>query len=169
MSYINFDEFKIAAIKEKDGKKYIYDRIRKKEIIFTPEEKVRQQVLSYLIEELKVPEYMIDEETAMSYYKVQSPKRPDILILKKDEATGEAVPMAVIECKRNYKIIDETIIKQTLNYAEKLKCNYAMITDGAYTDVIYCELDNHIVVTIKNLPRYDDMLKGYYEELIETD
>ena len=53
--------------------------------MFTPEEKVRQQVLTYLIDELKVPEYMIDEETTMSYYKVVSSKRPDILILKKDE------------------------------------------------------------------------------------
>ncbi len=166
MGYINFDKYKISPVTIKNGKKYIYDRIRKKEVPFTPEEKVRQQVLTYLIDELLVPEYMIDEETTMAYYKVVSSKRPDILILKKDEQTGEAVPMAVIECKRNNTVIDGVIIEQTLHYAEQLGCNYAMITDGKYIDVAYCELDNKMLVSIKSLPEYKDMLNGLYEELV---
>lgn len=166
MSYIFFDKYKIPSVITKNGKKYIYDKIRKKEVPFTPEEKVRQQVLAYLIEELQVPEYMIDEETAMSYYKVISSRRPDILILKKDEKIGEAVPMAVIECKRNNTVIDGKIIEQTLHYAAQLGCNYAMITDGIYVDVAYCELDNDILVSIKSLPKYEKMLDGEYEELL---
>lgn len=166
MGYMVFDKYEIPEVVIKNGKKYIYDKVRKKDVLFTPEEKVRQQVLTYLIDELKVPEYMIDEETAMSYYKVISSKRPDILILKKDEKTGEAVPMAVIECKRNNTLIDGVIIEQTLHYAEQLGCNYAMITDGDYVDVAYCELDNKMLVSIKSLPNYEDMLNGIYEEIL---
>lgn len=166
MGYMVFDKYEIPEVVIKNGKKYIYDKVRKKDFLFTPEEKVRQQVLTYLIDELKVPEYMIDEETAMSYYKVISSKRPDILILKKDEKTGEAVPMAVIECKRNNTLIDGVIIEQTLHYAEQLGCNYAMITDGDYVDVAYCELDNKMLVSIKSLPNYEDMLNGIYEEIL---
>ena len=165
MGYIFFDKYKIPETIIRNGKKYIYDKIRKKEVPFTPEEKVRQQVLTYLLEELKVPEYMIDEETAMSYYKVDSVRRPDILILKKDESIGEAVPMAVIECKRNNTVIDSAIIEQTLYYAQQLGCNYAMITNGLYTDFAYCELDNDMLVSIKKLPKYKDMLEGVCEEL----
>ena len=166
MGYVHFNKYKIPSMSIKNGKKYIYDRIRKKDIIFTPEEKVRQQVLTYLVEELNVPEYMIDEEIAMSYYKVISSRRPDILILKKDEISGEAVPMAVIECKRNNTVIDAVIIEQTLHYAELLGCNYAMITDGEYVDIAYCEFDNHFLTSIKSLPKYEDMLNGVYEELL---
>ena len=166
MGYMDFNKYEIPEVVIKNGKKYIYDKVRKKDVLFTPEEKVRQQVLTYLIDELKVPEYMIDEETAMSYYKVISSKRPDILILKKDEKTGEAVPMAVIECKRNNTLIDGVIIEQTLHYAEQLGCNYAMITDGDYVDVAYCELDNKMLVSIKSLPNYEDMLNGIYEEIL---
>ena len=108
---------------------------------------------------------MIDEETAMSYYKVISSRRPDILILRKDENIGEAVPMAVIECKRNNTVIDDIIIEQTLHYAEQLGCNYAMITNGKYVDVAYCELDNNMLVSIKSLPKYEDMVNRKYEEL----
>ena len=165
MGRIFFDKYKIPEPIIRSGKKYIYDKIRKKEVPFTPEEKVRQQVLTYLLEELHVPEYMIDEETAMSYYKVDSVRRPDILVLKKDENIGEAVPMAVVECKRNNTVIDATIIEQTLFYAQQLGCNYAMITDGSYADFAYCELDNDMLVSIKKLPKYEDMLKGNYEEL----
>lgn len=166
MGYMFFDKYEIPEVVIKNGKKHIYDKVRKKDVLFTPEEKVRQQVLTYLIDELKVPEYMIDEETTMSYYKVISSKRPDILILKKDEKTGEAVPMAVIECKRNNTLIDGSIIEQTLHYAEQLGCNYAMITDGDYVDVAYCELDNKMLVSIKSLPNYEDMLNGIYEEIL---
>lgn len=165
MGHIFFDKYKIPETIIRNGKKYVYDKIRKKEVPFTPEEKVRQQVLTYLIEELRVPVYMIDEETAMSYYKVDSVRRPDILILKKDENIGEAVPMAVIECKRNNTVIDTAIIEQTLFYAQQLGCNYAMITDGSYVDVAYCEMDNDMLVSIKKLPKYEEMLEGIYEEI----
>lgn len=166
MGNIYFNKYKVPSVVIKNGKKYIYDKIRKKEVPFTPEEKVRQQVLTYLLEELNVPEYMIDEETAMSYYKVVSSRRPDILILRKDENIGEAVPMAVIECKRNNTVIDEVIIEQTLFYAEQLGCNYAMITDGIYVDVAYCELDKNKLVSIEALPQYEDMLNGAYKEIL---
>lgn len=165
MANVNLSKYTIEPLTEKSGKKYIYDKIRKKEIPFTPEEKVRQQVLSYLIEELKVPEYMIDEETAMSYYKIDSPKRPDILILRKDEEKGEAVPMAVIECKRNNTLINDAVIEQTLHYAEQLGCSYAMITDGEYIDVAYCEFENNILESIKELPSYEDMTRRKYDKI----
>ena len=74
--------------------------------------------------------------------------------------------MAVIECKRNNTLIDGVIIEQTLHYAEQLGCNYAMITDGDYVDVAYCELDNKMLVSIKSLPTYEDMLNGIYEEIL---
>ena len=167
MGSIDFSKYKIPETIVKSGRKYIYDRVRKKEIPFTPEEKVRQQVLTYIIEELKVPEYMIDEEVSLAYYKVDSSKRPDILILKRDEKLGDAVPLAVIECKRNDTVIDDVIIEQTLYYAEQLGCRYAMITDGLYVDFAYLEAENNFLTSIKRFPVYTDMIKGLYEEIIE--
>ncbi len=165
MGKLEFDRYKIPQVTVRDGKKYIFDRVRKKEVPFTPEEKVRQQVLTYIIEELKVPDYMIDEEISMSYYKVDSIRRPDILILKKDEQIGEAVPLAVIECKRNNTVIDVAIIEQTLDYASQLGCKYAMITDGIYVDVAYYEKENDFLTSISKLPEYNDMLNGLYDEI----
>lgn len=167
MGSIDFKKYKIPELTVKNGKKYIYDRVRKKEIPFTPEEKVRQQVLTYIIEELKVPEYMIDEEVSLAYYKVDSSRRPDILILKKDESLGDVVPLAVIECKRNNTLIDDVIIEQTLYYAEQLGCRYVMITDGLYVDMAYFEAENNFLTSIKKFPVYADMVNGVYEELIE--
>lgn len=165
MGEYNFSKYNIPEAVIRDGKKYIYDRVRKKEILFTPEEKVRQQVLSFIIEELKVPEYMIDEEIAMSYYRVDSVRRPDILILRKDERIGDVVPLAVVECKRNNTIIDSTIIEQTLFYADQLDCKYAMITDGIYVDVAYYEKENNYLTSISRLPTYEEMLQGKYEAI----
>lgn len=167
MGTLDFSIYKIPEVTTKNNKKYIYDRVRKKEILFTPEEKVRQQVLTYIIEDLHVPEYMIDEEVSLAYYKVDSSKRPDILVLKKDELLGDAVPLAVIECKRNNTLIDDVIIEQTLYYAEQLGCKYAMITDGLYVDVAYYEKENNFLTSIHRLPEYADMVNGVYEELLD--
>lgn len=144
-----------------DGtKQYIYDEIRRKEVCCTPEEIVRQKLLRYLIDELEVPKYMLDEEVALTYYKVDSAHRPDILILKKDESKGEAVPLAVIECKRKDTLITKEIVEQTLFYADSLECDYAMITDGVISDVVHFNPGTGQYVSIEKLPKYPDMLKG---------
>lgn len=40
-----------------------------------------------------------------------------------------------------------------------------MITNGTYTDIAYCEFENQMLVSIKVLPKYEDMLNGVYEEI----
>ena len=42
-----------------------------------------------------------------------------------------------------------------------------MITDGLYTDVAYCDFDNEILLTIKQLPKYEEMLAGKYDVVDE--
>lgn len=157
---MNFSKHDISICRTDGTKKYIYDEIRQREVLCTPEEIVRQQVLRYLIEELEVPKHMLDEEVALTYYKIDSVRRPDILILKKDESKGDAVPLAVIECKRKGTFITKEIVEQTLFYADNLECDYAMITDGVITDVAYFDSETGKYVSIEKLPKYQDMLKG---------
>ena len=40
---------------EREGKTYIYDPLRRRQVVLTPEEEVRQRVLYLLVERLKVP------------------------------------------------------------------------------------------------------------------
>ena len=52
------NKFNFKIITKKD-KKYIYDIIRKKYILLTDEEKVRQLTIRFLIDELEIPKSQI--------------------------------------------------------------------------------------------------------------
>ena len=71
---------KLPPIYKKGNRDCYLDPVRKKLIHITPEETVRQKVISYLINDLKVPADMITVESRLSHYGIQSPRRADIII-----------------------------------------------------------------------------------------
>ena len=160
---MNLEKYTIENIIERDEKKYFYDNIRKREILITPEEIIRQKVIQYLIEELDVPVEALDEETPLSYYKFPSNRRPDILILGKNVETGDSVPAVVIECKAPNVILYDEVFDQTLYYANNLQADYILITNGKeYVAAVY-DFDKQRYVDIEELPRYDDLFNYRYK------
>lgn len=112
---------------ETEGKKYIYDKCRKKKVIATPEEYVRQTVLSYFRWFLRTPLHCIQTEVSMKQYGYTTKKdRADILILRPD---GKTI-LAVVECKAEYIEINQEVIDQMLRYANTLNVEYAFATNG---------------------------------------
>ena len=57
---INFKKYTITKPFVKNNKKWIYDDIRKMDVLLTPEEIVRQQVIQFLLEE--IPKHMNDKD-----------------------------------------------------------------------------------------------------------
>ena len=78
--YIDLSTQPLPKTYIRKGKECYLDPIRKKLIYITPEETVRQRVLSYIINELKVPMEMISVEDHLSHYGIKSSLRADILI-----------------------------------------------------------------------------------------
>ena len=66
------------SLKKEEGKVYIFDIIRKKYVVATPEEWVRQHFIHFLINELKYPRSLFRIEGSLAYNRLQ--KRSDILI-----------------------------------------------------------------------------------------
>ena len=54
-------------IESNHKKKYVFDRIRKKKVILTPEEWVRQSIINHLIINLNYPEGLISSESLLKY------------------------------------------------------------------------------------------------------
>ncbi|HEY5823829.1 MAG TPA: type I restriction enzyme HsdR N-terminal domain-containing protein, partial [Cyclobacteriaceae bacterium] len=66
------------TLKKEEGKVWIFDIIRKKHIVLTPEEWVRQHFVHYMINDLKYPKSLFRIEGSLTYNKLQ--KRSDILV-----------------------------------------------------------------------------------------
>jgi len=108
---------------EKDGKLMIFDRQRKKHLILTPEEWVRQHWINFLINHLKFPKGLLASEKGLRYNKLQ--KRTDIVVWDTNSA-----PYLLVECKAPKVKLTQSTIEQACVYHMELKSPYLVITNG---------------------------------------
>ena len=127
MFKLNLPEFKVATRKE-DGKVWIFDMIRKKYIVLTPEEWVRQHFIHYLINHLKYPKSLFRIEGSLTYNKLQ--KRSDIVIHDRE---GKA--WMLVECKAPNIKLTQKAFNQVAVYNMTIGARYVAVTNGM---VQYC-------------------------------
>lgn len=131
MQKLNFPEFTFR-FKSTENKIYIFDEIRKKFFLLTPEEWVRQHVLHYFLYVKKYTRSYISVEKAVKINGLN--KRYD-LVLHHNNGTIHIL----VECKEpNVKITQETF-DQIARYNGVLQADYLMVTNGL--DHYYCKLD----------------------------
>ncbi|MGZ4048142.1 MAG: type I restriction enzyme HsdR N-terminal domain-containing protein [Bacteroidia bacterium] len=120
----------------------IFDSIRKKYVVLTPEEWVRQNFLQYLIQEKKFPSSLIAVEAGLKYNQLQ--KRTDVLVYDKSGS-----PFLLVECKASSVKITQDTFDQIARYNMIFKVKYLVVTNGLnhfcctmdYTDNSYKYVD----------------------------
>lgn len=110
-------------IKRNLDKQYIFDIIRKKWILLTPEEKVRQLWVHYLVFDLNYSKTRLNIEKSFTIH--QRLKRIDIIYFDQN-----GVPELIIECKEPSIKIDFKILEQLLNYNAFFKAQKLLVTNG---------------------------------------
>lgn len=144
----------------RNGKECYLDPIRKELIYITPEETLRQRVISYLINELKVPKEAIRVEEKLTHYGIETKKRADIIVHGAD-----TIPIAVIECKSGNVYIDDKVRNQVFEYCDLLGVDYAFIANPVgFACYRYSQEENQYKA-ISGIPKYKEMLEGKFEEV----
>ncbi|MBT4709285.1 MAG: type I restriction enzyme HsdR N-terminal domain-containing protein [Flavobacteriaceae bacterium] len=121
MIKLNFHNFKFN-FKNKDNKPHIFDILRKKLILLTPEEWVRQHVIIFLISQ-NIPKNHIAVEKKIIINKMT--KRFDLVV---HDRNGNI--LLLVECKSPNVKIDQKVFDQTSIYNQYLKSKFLMITNG---------------------------------------
>ncbi len=139
--------FKNYPLKISENKQYVFDEIRKKRILLTPEEWVRQNCIQFLIKDKKYPKTLISVEKKISINSLT--KRYDIVVYK---SSGEI--MILIECKSPKVKIRQDTFDQISIYNLALKCRYLMVTNGLSN--YFCEVDfiNKKLIFLNDLPNF---------------
>lgn len=119
-------------LKESSGKVQILDELRKKYVVLTPEEWVRQHIVQYLIQEKKYPSSLIAIEIGLKYNQLQ--KRADVLVYDRQGA-----PCLLVECKAPEVKITQDVFHQIAVYNMSFKVKYLLVTNGM--DHFICEMD----------------------------
>lgn len=144
MIKINYPE-KRPSIKNEAGKELIFCVIRKRWVMITPEEWVRQNFLLYLIESMKYPASLIAVEKQLLLGEVK--KRFDIVVY--DQQTK---PFMIIECKEMKVPLSESVLQQVLRYNINIQATFLLITNGSHC---YCfEKKNEQFAEINLMPAY---------------
>ena len=144
---LKYPTFNIRLKQNNANKLFVFDTIRKKWLLLTPEEWVRQHVVNYLITEKKYPAALISLEKEIELNGTK--KRYDIVVYSKD-----LKPNIIIECKAPEIELSEQVLEQAQRYNLTLNVNYIFITNGKM-DAVYC--DGKLLT---NLPAYDELLSG---------
>ena len=161
-NYIDLSKQSLPPIYQRKNKDCYFDPVREKLIYITPEETVRQQVISYLINELQVPKRMIDVEVHLSHYGVKSKRRADILVNKYVEEDNALVPLCVVECKAPGIMLGNSVQNQMMDYCDALVCDFSMITNGYDVQCYHYNEKTNNYDMIKELPMYLEQVKGMF-------
>lgn len=119
---LNFPEKYDFEIKEKNSFWYIFDEVRKKWLILTPEEWVRQHTVRFIKSEKKISDsaFVIEKKIELN----RQIKRLDILLYKKSD------PWVLVECKAPEIQISRKTFEQAARYNINIKATYILLTNG---------------------------------------
>jgi hypothetical protein len=135
------------VLKKEDGKVKIFDSIRKKYIIATPEESVRQLLTLYFLEDLGCLKNRISIEKQLIINTLQ--KRFDILVF--DEHTK---PYMIVECKAPYIKITDDVFRQAATYNFELKAPLLVVTNGIETYCCKMNYEDKTFVFLSEIPLF---------------
>lgn len=132
---------------EKDGKKLIFDPLRQKYVVLTPEEWVRQRFINYLITVKGYPKELMGNEIALTLNGTS--RRCDTVVYDKYLA-----PLMVIEYKATIVNITQAVFDQIVRYNMVLKVNYLIVSNGH--SHYCCEIDysNKRHKFLEDIPSY---------------
>ncbi len=145
---IDIDTSKITLrLQREDDKTKVFDPVRKKWLVLTPEEHVRQVILQHLMTTENYPAALIAVEKSILVGTMN--KRFDIVVYDRSHR-----PWMLAECKAPEVPITEKTLHQLLNYQRTIRCRYWLLTNGHQT---FCAdaNDPSEIRWLGSLPAYD--------------
>jgi len=127
---------------------YIFDEIRKKFLVLTPEEWVRQHLVQYLISEKKYPKALFKLEGGMRLNQMQ--KRTDILI---HDNSGRKILLA--ECKAPSVAITQSVFEQIARYNMTHQVPLLFVSNGLQHYSCKIDFDSRSYQFLEELPVYN--------------
>lgn len=151
MQKLNLPEFDFRT-RQANGKTEIFDEVRKKYLVLTAEEWVRQNLIKYLVYNREVPAGLISIEKTLKVNTMK--RRTDIVVYNKN---GKA--WMLVECKAPSIQIDQKVFEQIARYNMSLKVPVLLVSNG-HTHFC-CKIDhaNNSFSFMESIPDYYSLCK----------
>ncbi|MCM1475188.1 MAG: type I restriction enzyme HsdR N-terminal domain-containing protein [Muribaculaceae bacterium] len=129
-----------------DDKVKVYDSLRRKYVVLTPEEYVRQHFVNWLVCYLHYPASNIANE--MSIRVNDTLKRCDTVIIDRNGS-----PFFIIEYKAPGVVVNQQTFDQIVRYNMSLKAKYLIVSNGLHH---YCCIIDYKTNSYQFIPRVPD-------------
>lgn len=133
-------------VSKAEGKIWIFDIIRKKRVVLTPEEWVRQHIIHFFINQLNYPKSLIKIESGLTYNRLQ--KRSDVVVHNR-----EGKPWLLMECKAPDLQLNQNTIMQAAVYNQNICAKYIAVSNGM----------KHVCYEVKDDVSETELLKSFPE------
>lgn len=139
-------------MRRSDGNMQIWDPLRRKWLVLTPEEWVRQHVVRYLAEERGVVKEYIVQEYPVDLFGMS--QRADIVVVDKTGAPG-----LLVECKAPEVTLGESCLSQAMRYNSVLKAPWLAVTNGLQLFCCRYEASEQRYTPAESLPDFSAVFR----------
>ena len=150
MNQLNLPPYAIR-VKEENGRKQIFDFLRRRYVALTPEEWVRQHFVHFLIEQKGYSPTLMANEVAVTLNGMS--RRCDTVVYRQEGLK----PLMIIEYKRPDVDITQKVFNQICRYNMVLEVEYLVVSNGLKHYCCKVDLQNGTYTFLQDIPPYSDL------------
>lgn len=146
---LNLPPTEIPTRIDKSGTEQIYDRLRHRWMVTTPEETVRQHFVAYLIEHREFPPSRIANEVGLSLNGTR--RRCDTVVYD-----NSLRPLCIVEYKRTTVRVTAAVFDQIARYNSVLGAPFLIVSNGLRH--YCCRFTGDGYTFLRDIPTFAEML-----------
>lgn len=150
MRPLNLPAARLELRREADGPVRVYDPLRRRWLVLTPEEWVRQHFTAYLRDSLGYPAAMMANEVSLELNGQR--KRCDTVVYSREGLR----PLLIVEYKRPSVEVTAGVFDQIARYNSVLGARWLMVSNGLRH--FCCRFEGDGYEFARALPRYDELV-----------
>lgn len=137
---------------DSQGRMQVYDPLRRRYVVLTPEEWVRQHFTHHLTAHLGYPSGLLGNEVRVEVGGVA--RRCDTVLFAREGMR----PRLIVEYKAPHVAISEAVFRQIESYNSVLRADYLVVSNGLQHFACHIDYTTHQLRFLAQLPRYADLL-----------
>ena len=149
MIRLNLPEYEINVV-ERDGKRMIFDFLRRKYVALTPEEWVRQHFTHFLVSQKGYPKTLLANEAQLQIG--DKHLRCDTVLY--DKALH---PKIIVEYKAPEIAITQKVFNQITVYNMLLHVDYLIVSNGMQHYCCQMDYEQNRYTFLSDIPNYDQL------------
>lgn len=140
-----------VKLRECGEKTEVFDLLRKKWLILTPEEEVRQKMILYLLNDKGYPAGRLASEYSLKVNELK--RRADIVAFNQ---FGH--PILIVECKAPKVKISQEVFDQIARYNLSLRVDFLIVTNGTQNYCCMMDFSKEKYQFLTEIPEYSSIV-----------